>query len=54
MHTIFWLEDLKGRDHSEDLGVDGMIILEWMLEKRGGKLWIGFVWLRTGTSDGLL
>jgi hypothetical protein len=24
---IFWLENLKGRDHSEDIGVDGKIIL---------------------------
>jgi hypothetical protein len=23
-------EDLKGRDHSEDLDVDGKIILEWI------------------------
>jgi hypothetical protein len=23
MNTLFWLENLKGRDHSEDLGVDG-------------------------------
>jgi hypothetical protein len=23
---------LKGRDHTEDLGVDGRIILEWILE----------------------
>jgi hypothetical protein len=22
---------LKGRDHSEDLGIDGKIILEWIL-----------------------
>jgi hypothetical protein len=22
-NTVFWLEDLKARDHSEDLGVDG-------------------------------
>jgi len=28
MHAIFWLENLKGRDHSEDRGVDGKIILE--------------------------
>jgi len=27
-HTIFWLENLKGRDHLQDLGVDGKIILE--------------------------
>jgi hypothetical protein len=23
----------KGRDHSEDLGIDGKIILEWILGK---------------------
>jgi hypothetical protein len=33
MHTKFWLEGLKGRDHSEDLGIDGKIILEWILRK---------------------
>jgi hypothetical protein len=29
------LENLKGRDHSEDLGVDGRIILEWILTDIG-------------------
>jgi hypothetical protein len=23
MHTRFWLKNLKGRDHSEDMAVDG-------------------------------
>jgi hypothetical protein len=27
MLTKFWLESLNKRDHSEDLGVDGTIIL---------------------------
>jgi hypothetical protein len=27
MHTMFWSENLKGRDHLEDLGVNGSIIL---------------------------
>jgi hypothetical protein len=26
---------VKGRDNSEDLGVDGRIILEWILRERG-------------------
>jgi hypothetical protein len=33
MHTLFWLENLKGRDTLEDLGVSGMTILEWILGK---------------------
>jgi hypothetical protein len=28
MHRKFWLESLKGRDHLEDLGVDGRILLK--------------------------
>jgi hypothetical protein len=33
MHAKFWSENLKGRDHSEDLGVNGKIIVEWILGK---------------------
>jgi hypothetical protein len=36
------LENLTGRDHSEDLGVDGRIILEWILVKKG---WEGVDWI---------
>jgi hypothetical protein len=54
MHTTFWSENLKGRDQSEDLGVDGKMILEMILGKYGGKVWTGFIWLRIGTNGGLL
>jgi hypothetical protein len=47
---IFWLECLNGRDHLEDLGVDGKIKLEWSLGKWGGKVWIGCISLRIETS----
>jgi hypothetical protein len=42
MHTKFLSENLKGRDHSEDLGVDGKIILEWILRELG---WKGVDWI---------
>jgi hypothetical protein len=40
-----------GRDHLEDLGIDRMILLKWILEKLGGKL-TGFIWLRLGSNGG--
>jgi hypothetical protein len=33
IHTEFWLKSLKVSDMSEDLGVDGMIVLKWFLVK---------------------
>jgi hypothetical protein len=44
----------EGKRPPEDLGVDGMIILEYVFGKWGGNLWTGFIWLRIGTSSGLL
>jgi hypothetical protein len=41
----------KGRDHSEDLDIDEKIIIEWLLNKHGGKVWTGRFLLRIGTSD---
>jgi hypothetical protein len=38
MRTEFRSENLKGRDHSENLGVGGRIILKWILGKSGGKM----------------
>jgi len=32
IRTIFWLENLNGRNHSVDLAVAGWIILKWMLD----------------------
>jgi hypothetical protein len=54
MHTKFWWENMKGRDYAEDLGADGKIISELILEKCGGKVWTECIWLRIGTSGRLL
>jgi hypothetical protein len=40
----FWLEELKGRDHLEDLGMDGSIILEWILGTKSEKLWNVYIY----------
>jgi hypothetical protein len=29
-------------------------LLKWISGKQGGRIWTGFMWLRTGTSGGLL
>jgi hypothetical protein len=48
------MEYLKGRDHSEDLGVNRKMTLKHMLGKQDGMVWTGFNWLRIGTSGGVL
>jgi hypothetical protein len=41
---------MKAVDHLEDVSVDGRIILEWILGKQGGRMWLGCIWLRIWTS----
>jgi hypothetical protein len=44
----------EGRNHLEDPGVDGRIILKWIFERLGGGAQTGLIWLRIWTGDGLL
>jgi hypothetical protein len=39
----FKLGELKERNHLEDLGVDGRIILKWILRTWFGEAWTGLI-----------
>jgi hypothetical protein len=54
MHIGFWWESQNERDHYKDLDVSGRLILRWILEIYNGVVWTGVIWLRKGTSGGLL
>jgi hypothetical protein len=52
--TGLWLGGPKVRDHWEDLGVGGRIILRWALGRRESVRRTGFRWFRIGSSGGFL
>jgi hypothetical protein len=54
MHTGFLLVNLKERDHLEELGTDGRIVLKCVLEKLDWRALTGLIKLGTGKSDWLM
>jgi len=51
VYRVSW-GNLRKRGHLEDPGVDGRIILRWILRKRYVGAWTGSRWLRIGTVGG--
>jgi len=54
VHTGFWCGNMRERDHVEDPGLDGRIILRLILRKWDGRgcTRIGSIWLRMGQMAG--
>jgi hypothetical protein len=52
-YTGIWWRNLSEKDHLEDPGVEGRIILRLIFWKWDGG-WIGLIWLRIGTDGGRL
>jgi len=46
--------NLRERDHLENPGIDGRIILRWIFRKWDLGAWTGSSWLRIGTGGGHL
>jgi hypothetical protein len=51
VHTVWWLRNLRERDHLDDSGLDGTIILRAIFRKWDVGAGIGLNWLRIGTGD---
>jgi hypothetical protein len=54
VHTGFMWRAPREREHSEELGVDGRIILKWIFKKLDGEARTGLLWLRTATDGDVL
>jgi hypothetical protein len=54
VHTETKSEDVKGRDHLEDLSIDGKICLLERILNMMSEFKTVFIWHRLGVNDGLL
>jgi hypothetical protein len=46
--------ETRSKNHLEHLDANVRIILKWSFSEYGGRTWYGLIWLRKGTSCGLM
>jgi hypothetical protein len=51
MHNVF-CGKVRRKDITRKTDIGGTVILKWILERQDGAVWIGLMWLKTGTSAG--
>lgn len=54
LFTKFQLESLKGRDHLQDRDSKQEGKIKVNFKELGGVMWLGHIWLKTGSGGGLL
>jgi hypothetical protein len=54
MHADSLLRNLNETYRFKEVGVNGRIILKWVLRKQDRRAWTGFIWIRIGIIGGLL
>jgi len=54
VYTGFWWGNLRESHHMENPGIDGRLILRWIIRKWEGGPWAELICLRIGTGGGHL
>jgi len=50
----FWWGNLSERDHLENQGLDGSVVLRWIFRNWGVGIWTGWIWHKMCKGGGHL
>jgi hypothetical protein len=52
VYTELWWGNLRKRDHLQDPGLNGKVILKWVFRRWAVEVWTGSIWLSLETVGG--